>query len=239
MSTSAIVVRELHRTYGTGNAAVHALRGVSLSIDDGEVVALVGPSGSGKTTLLNCIAGLDRPDRGTVEVLATDVASLDYEAAVAWRRASVAIVFQATGLLPHLSARENVDIMLRLRGVERRERGERVDAALDALGLTAHADHRPAELSGGQQQRAALARALASRPELLIADEPTGQLDSETSEMVLAALRTHASTHGTTMLLATHDRQVVSTVDRSVELSDGATVTSAAAEAVGSTGVSR
>ena len=218
---SAILVREVHRTYGNGATAVHALRAVDFSIATGEIVALTGPSGSGKTTLLNCLLGLDRPDNGTITIFGNDLHTMTYEQCVTWRRRDVAIVFQATGLLPHLTARENVDMVLRLRGVEASERAERIEAAFAALGLEAHADHRPSQLSGGQRQRVSLARAISARPALLIADEPTGELDSETTAQVLAVLTSAARTAGTTMLLATHDRAVEAVADRTLRLSDG------------------
>lgn len=217
----AIVARDLRRTYGQGHNRVHALQGASLNVDRGEMVALVGPSGSGKTTLLNCLVGLDRPESGATQVLGTSIEDLDYEAAVAWRRNHVAIVFQATGLLPHLTARENIDIVLRIRGVARRERRTRSVAALDQMGIGEFAEHRPAELSGGQQQRVSLARALASQPALLIADEPTAQLDIDTTVTVLHELRAAASAIGTTVLIATHDVTAQDFADRSVRMLDG------------------
>lgn len=217
----AIVARDLRRIYGQGHNRVHALQGASLNVDRGEMVALVGPSGSGKTTLLNCLVGLDRPESGATQVLGTSIEDLDYEAAVAWRRNHVAIVFQATGLLPHLTARENIDIVLRIRGVARRERRTRSVAALDQMGIGEFAEHRPAELSGGQQQRVSLARALASQPALLIADEPTAQLDIDTTVTVLHELRAAASAIGTTVLIATHDVTAQDFADRSVRMLDG------------------
>ena len=216
-----IAAEALRRTYGQGNNRVHALQGASLTVNAGEMVALVGPSGSGKTTLLNCIVGLDRPESGATRVLGTTIEDLDYEGAVSWRRDHVAIVFQATGLLPHLTARENIDIVLRIRGVGRRERRSRSTDALDQLGIGEFADYRPAELSGGQQQRVSLARALASRPALLIADEPTAQLDTDTTVTVLHELRTAAAAAGTTVLIATHDVTAQAFADRSVRMLDG------------------
>ncbi len=215
---------DLHRHYGEGDRVVHALRGASVQVRRGEIVALSGPSGSGKTTLLNCLAGLDTPTSGAVNVLDQNIAALSYEERVEWRRQNVAIVFQTTGLLPHLSAAENVDIVLRIRGLSRSDRKDRVAEALADLGLADLSTHRPGELSGGQQQRVSLARAIASRPALLIADEPTGQLDSETTSKVTSRLHDAARTHGITMLMATHDREVESMADRVMRLVDGVAI---------------
>lgn len=224
MSDQPVVIRavDLRRVYGEGEQQVHALRGATLSVSAGEIVAVSGPSGSGKTTLLNCLVGLDSPTDGQLTVLGQDLADLAYEDRVGWRREHMAIVFQATGLLPHLSAAENVDVVLRIRGVGRVERKRRVDEALDQLGIGALHSHRPGELSGGQQQRVSLARALASRPSLLVADEPTGQLDSDTSAMVLEQLRQAASEHVLTIVMSTHDRAAEASADRVLHLVDGA-----------------
>ena len=220
--STEIAIHDLHRTYGTGSAAVHALRGASLRVRAGERVALVGPSGSGKTTLLNCMLGLDVADAGSVDVFGVTVTSLAYEAAVDWRRDEVAIVFQTPGLLRHLSAAENVDLVLRMRGVNRTQRRDRTANAFERLGIADFATHRPGELSGGQRQRVALARAVATQPRLLIADEPTGELDSDTTAAVLEQLQIMTAEHGTTLIVATHDRSVESWADRTLRLSDGA-----------------
>ncbi len=221
-NSAAIEVTGLARTYGSGDAAVRALRGVDFSVSSGEFVALTGPSGSGKTTLLNCLLGLDRGDSGSIEVLGTAIDQLSYEQAVEWRRQNIAIVFQATGLIPHLSGHENVDVVLRIKEqLSRSERRDRVDATLDALGIGDLANHLPEEMSGGQRQRFAIARALVARPAVLIADEPTGELDSDTAQAVLAVLRTEASNAGTTMVIATHDSLVADSASRLVAMSDG------------------
>lgn len=219
--TDQLIVEELRHTYGAGATAVEVLRGVSFTVDRGEIVGLVGPSGSGKTTLLNCIAGLDSPTSGTVSAFGTTVDALDDEEVVSWRRSSVAIVFQAAGLLGHLSARENIDMALRARGVGRADRKARVLETLRGLRLVEHSDHRPAELSGGQQQRVSLARAIAAQPDLMIADEPTGQLDSDTAVLALEYLRAVAADHRMTVLIATHDPTVLDYVDRVVHLRAG------------------
>lgn len=217
----AINATDVYRTYGEGDRAVNALRGAWLTIQPGELVALSGPSGSGKTTMLNCLAGLDSPTAGRVVVLGQDLAELSYEDGVEWRRQNMSIVFQSTGLLPHLTAAENVDIVLRIRGIERGARKERVERSLADLGLADLANHRPDELSGGQQQRVSLARAIASRPRILIADEPTGQLDSETTNLVISQLHELAQAHDITLLMATHDRAVEDMADRVVAMVDG------------------
>ena len=175
-----VSARGLSRTYGSSPTPVHAVRDVSFDVSPGEMVALVGRSGSGKTTLLNLLGGLDRPDSGTVQVDGVEVTELDDAGLSELRRETVSYVFQTFGLLPALTAAENVGVPLRLRRTPVAEREERVDLLLDLVGLRDHALQRPSELSGGQQQRVAIARALAGSPRLLIADEPTGQLDAET-----------------------------------------------------------
>lgn len=214
-------VRGLGRTYGSGPTAVHALRDVSLDVAPGEMVALVGRSGSGKTTLLNMVGGLDRPDTGTVHVDGVVVTDLDDDGLSRLRRDSVSYVFQTFGLVPVLTAAENVGVPLRLRRTPVAERDARVALLLELVGLRDHADQRPAELSGGQQQRVAIARALAGSPRLLVADEPTGQLDAETGLSVMALLRALVDSEGVTALVSTHDPVMMSLADRVVSISDG------------------
>ena len=216
-----VSVRGVDRTYGTGRAAVHALRGVSFDVAPGEMVALVGRSGSGKTTLLNVVGGLDRADAGTVRVGDAEVTSLDDAGLVGLRRDTVAFIFQTFGLVPILSAAENVGIPLRLRSLPVVDRERRVRLLLDLVGLGAHADHRPDELSGGQQQRVAIARALAGSPRLLIADEPTGQLDSETGLAVMALIRAVVEAEGMTAIVSTHDPVMIGLADRAIRIVDG------------------
>ncbi|KQS57082.1 ABC transporter [Geodermatophilus sp. Leaf369] len=212
---------DVHRSFGHGATAVHALRGVSLQIAPGELVALVGRSGSGKTTLLNLVGGLDRPDAGTVTVAGTDVGALDDDGLVTLRRDVVSSVFQTFGLVPVLTAAENVGVPLRLRRLPAAEREQRVARLLDLVGLTPHATQRPDELSGGQQQRVALARALAGSPRLLVADEPTGQLDRETGLAVMALVRGIVEAEGVTALVSTHDPVMIALADRAVQVVDG------------------
>ncbi|WP_235978767.1 MULTISPECIES: ABC transporter ATP-binding protein [Streptomyces] len=211
----------LHRSYGTGSTRVEALRGVGFEVPRGELVALKGRSGSGKTTLLNLVGGLDTPDEGRVTVDGTDLSGLDEQGLLRLRRDSIGFVFQSYGLIPILTAAENVGVPLRLRGTDPREREERVALLLSLVGLTDHAAQRPGELSGGQCQRVAIARALANRPVLLIADEPTGQLDAETGLAMMELLRAVVRSEGVTALVATHDTQLLDLADRVLELSDG------------------
>jgi putative ABC transport system ATP-binding protein len=219
--TSLVVVENVTRSFARGSSRVEALRGISLSLDGGEVVALVGRSGSGKTTLLNVIGGLDRADEGHVVVDGQKLGDLDQGGLLRLRRERIGFVFQSFGLLPFLSARENVGVPLRMLRRPAAEREQRVAELLDTVGLGDHTKQRPAELSGGQQQRIAIARALATRPRLLLADEPTGQLDSETGQQVIALLRDLVHESGSAALVATHDPALVSFADRVLHLRDG------------------
>jgi len=221
MTTDYLDVHEVHRTFRTGATEVHALRGVSLTAAPGELVAVRGRSGSGKTTLLNVIGGLDRPDQGRVVLDGADVTAMSDDELLAVRRGTVAYVFQSFGLVPILTARENVGIPLRLNEIEPSEREDRVAAALEHVGLTGHVNQRPGELSGGQQQRVALARALAARPGLLLADEPTGQLDSETGREIMMLIARLAKEETMTTVVTTHDPVLLSIADRVVEIVDG------------------
>ena len=216
-----VTVNEVVRTFGTGHTATRALRGVSFTVPAGELVALRGRSGSGKTTLLNIVGGLDRPDQGRVEVAGHDVTALPERERLRLRRETVAFIFQSFGLIPILSAAENVGVPLRIAGRPADEREERVRLMLDIVGLSPHARQRPAELSGGQQQRVAIARALAGRPDLLLADEPTGQLDSETAKQIMRLLRVVVQSERVTALVATHDPNLIDLADRVLYLEDG------------------
>jgi putative ABC transport system ATP-binding protein len=220
-AVNMVSVTGVTRTFGSGPAATRALRGVTFDIPRGQLVALRGRSGSGKTTLLNIIGGLDLPDEGTVCVDGRDVAAMTERERMDLRRSCVAFIFQSFGLIPFLSAAENVGIPLRITGMPARAREERVSLMLDIVGLAGHARQRPGELSGGQQQRVAIARALAGRPELLIADEPTGQLDSETAGQIMRLLRTVVRSEGVTALVATHDPALIGIADAVLHLEDG------------------
>ena len=221
-----VAARDVSRTFGSGDTAVHALRGVSLTVGEGQLVAVRGRSGSGKTTLLNVIGGLDAPTGGTVHVAGQDVTAMAERERVMLRRGTVAFIFQSFGLIPMLSASENVGIPLRITGTEPRQREERVRLLLSVVGLEEHARQRPNELSGGQQQRVAIARALATSPRLLIADEPTGQLDSETGRQIMRLLRTVVRSEGITALVATHDALLTDLADDVLALEDGRLVVS-------------
>jgi putative ABC transport system ATP-binding protein len=212
---------ELVRDYPSGDSVVHALRGIDLRVARGQLVAVRGRSGSGKTTLLNLLGGLDRPTSGRVVVDGLEISSLGERQLVEARRRVVAFIFQAFGLVPILSAAENVEVPLRLVSTPGRERDERVAELLDLVGLGERARHRPHELSGGEQQRVAIARALANRPRLLLADEPTGQLDSETGHRIMALLRNVVRREGITAIVATHDPMMLDVADRVLELRDG------------------
>ncbi len=210
------------RTYRVGTREVHALRGIHLSVGHGELVALRGRSGSGKTTLLNCIGGLDQPTAGQVWIERQEVAHLSEQARVNLRRRRIGFVFQSFALLPIYSAAENIDMMLRLAGVTaRRERQQRVEYVLRLVGLKKWANHRPYELSGGQQQRVAIARALVTRPALILADEPTGELDSATGLQIMELFREIVDREQTTILIATHNLAVDMFADRVCHLEDG------------------
>ncbi|MCF0096484.1 putative ABC transporter ATP-binding protein YknY [Micromonospora sp. MH99] len=214
-------VSGVSRTFGRGEHAVQAVRDVSFSANRGELVAIRGRSGAGKTTLLNIIGGLDRPDSGQVMVAGHDVTSAGEAELLRLRRGTVGFVFQTFGLVPILSAAENVGVPLRLAQVPAAEREQRVAVLLELVGLGGHAAQRPYELSGGQQQRVAVARALANEPDLLIADEPTGQLDSETGRSIMDLLRAVVHARGMTALVATHDPALIDLADRVLVLRDG------------------
>jgi ABC-type lipoprotein export system ATPase subunit len=223
-ATDLVRTEALTRVYRVGARQVHALQGISMAVKPGQFVALRGRSGSGKTTLLNCIAGLDQPTSGHVWLEGRDLARLPERKRVRLRRQRIGFVFQSFALLPTYSAWENVDLMLRLAGVRRRERRHRVDQVLGLVGLQKWAGHRPFELSGGQQQRLAIARALSTRPALILADEPTGELDSATGQQILELLRQVVEREGTTVLMATHDLTVDLFADRVYHLEDGCIV---------------
>ncbi len=218
----AIQTENLWRIYKIGHdIEVPALRGLDLQIEPGHYIALKGRSGSGKTTLLNCLSGLDRPTEGGVQVLGHDLSELSDRQLTQWRREQLGFVFQSFGLLPTLSAYENVELMLRITGTRARERQDRAMYCLDLVGLRKWADHRPYELSGGQQQRVAIARALANSPLLILGDEPTGELDSETAREILGLFQRIVHEEKITILIASHDPLVDDYVDTILQLKDG------------------
>jgi putative ABC transport system ATP-binding protein len=219
---------ELRRVYGEGETAVEALRGVTVAVPSGQFAAIMGPSGSGKSTLMHLLAGLDRPTAGSVFVDGAELTNLDDRALTRLRRDRLGFVFQAFNLVPVLSAEENIMLPLTLSG--KKPDREWLTTLIDAVGLGDRLTHRPAELSGGQQQRVAVARALIHRPAVVFADEPTGNLDSESSDAVLALLRQAVDDFGQTVVVVTHDAHAASVADRIVVLSDGRVVHDGAGE---------
>jgi putative ABC transport system ATP-binding protein len=223
-SVPMVQTHDLVREFTVGSGVIRAVARISMRVGRGELVAVVGRSGSGKTTLLSLIGALDRPTSGSVLVAGEPVSEMAERELVRFRRRSIGFIFQAFGLLPILSAAENVEIPLRLVGAEPKQRMERVAELLDLVGLGERANHRPYELSGGEQQRVAIARSLANRPNLLLADEPTGQLDSQTGHGIMALVRAIVRGEGTTGIVATHDPALIGLADRVIELRDGRVV---------------
>ncbi len=221
MSNSTVTCVQLTRTYHQEAVPVHALRGVDFSMSPGEFVSLSGPSGSGKSTLLNLIGGLDTPDAGTIDIAGERLNGLSAGQLSDLRLHKLGFVFQAYNLIPVLSAQENVEFIMQLQGVGAAERAERARAILQRLGLAGMEDRRPGELSGGQQQRVAIARAVVTEPVLLLADEPSANLDSSTTEELLELLRDLNEQHGVTILTATHDPMVMGYAKRQVLMRDG------------------
>ncbi len=222
MTTATLAVAtDVTKTFHTGAVEVPALRGVTLEVRAGDFLALVGPSGSGKTTLLNLLGALDRPSAGKLEVLGRDLGTMTKGERAQLRLTSLGFVFQAYNLVPVLTAAENVELILELQGVAAAERRKRALEVLGDLGLADLADRRPTELSGGQQQRVAVARAIASRPRLVLADEPTANLDGKNAEQLMALMRTLSDKHGTTFVFSTHDPRVIAHASRIVTLEDG------------------
>ena len=220
-SVPVVEVVDLVREFGAGSTSIRAVDGITFRVEPGELVAVRGRSGSGKTTLLSLIGTLDRPSQGSVHVTGMPVSEMPERELVGFRRRTIGFIFQAFGLLPILSAAENVEIPLRLVAAEPRARDARVAELLDLVGLAGRANHRPHELSGGEQQRVAIARALANSPRLLLADEPTGQLDSHTGRDIMALIRSIIRSEGTTAIVATHDPALIDLADRVLELRDG------------------
>jgi putative ABC transport system ATP-binding protein len=218
---SVVLAEDLVRTYGSGETEVHAVAGVSIEVAAGELTVVRGPSGSGKTTLLNLLGGLDRPTSGTVQVGGLELTTAGEAELDEVRRRDIGFVFQSFALLPVLSAAENVEVPLRIQGVAVAERDARVAELLELVGLADHANQRPYELSGGQQQRVGIARALASSPRLLIADEPTGQLDSGTALQMMRLIADLVHGQGVAAVVSTHDPRMADFADRMLQLSDG------------------
>jgi len=220
-----IETKDLWRIYRSKTGAeIPALRGVNLGVEAGTFVTLKGRSGSGKTTLLNCLAGLDKPTSGSATVLGHDMMQMSDAEATVWRREQVGLIFQSFGLLPTLSAYENIELLLRIKGDEYETRHKRSLECLEMVGLSKWKDHRPYEMSGGQQQRVAVARALANDAKLILADEPTGELDSKTTRELLTFFRELVETHHITMLMVSHDPLVDANVHEVLMLKDGVVI---------------
>jgi len=215
----AVTASALTRTYGEGDSAVHALRGVSLDLPSGQFTAVMGPSGSGKSTLMHLLAGLDTPSSGTVSVAGMDITNMKDRELTRLRRKHIGFVFQSFNLLPQLTARENILLPASLAG--RSVDKARLRDLAELLGIVDRLRHLPSELSGGQQQRVAIARAMLGRPEVIFADEPTGNLDSASSEQVLELLRTAVREFGQTTVMVTHDPHAASYADRIISMADG------------------
>jgi putative ABC transport system ATP-binding protein len=216
---AVVSARDLVRRYGDGDTAVHALRGVSLDIARGQLTAVMGPSGSGKSTLMHILAGLDQPTEGEVTIAGIDITNLDDTALTTLRRDHIGFIFQFFNLLPMLTAAENIALPLKLAG--QRPDPQWLEELVETVGLTDRLSHRPSELSGGQQQRVAVARALASRPSVMFADEPTGNLDSTTSGEILTLMRESVDVLGQTTVMVTHDAHAAAIADRVLFLADG------------------
>jgi putative ABC transport system ATP-binding protein len=218
---NVIETKDLRKTFGEGELAVHALDGLSMSIEKGEFTALVGPSGSGKTTLLNLIGGLDSPTSGEVILNGQDISQIKKSEMTNFRQNNIGFVFQAYNLIPVLSAYENAEFIMMLQGVEEKERKERVFKLLKEVGLEGKEDNRPGELSGGQQQRVAVVRALAAQPAYILADEPTANLDSKSTADLLDLMYRLNQEENMTFVFATHDQRVIDRAQRVITIDDG------------------
>ena len=216
-----ISIQDLSKSFTKGKTTITPLQGLSLEVPRGEFLALMGPSGSGKTTLLNLIAGIDSPTSGTLSIDGRDIASLSRSALTRWRSRHVGYIFQLYHLVPILSAYENVELPLLLTKLSKKERRQKILAALDLVGLADRASHRPTELSGGQEQRVAIARAIVHDPGLLVADEPTGDLDRQSADSILRLLNQLAADHTKTILMVTHDPKAAAAAHRTLHLEKG------------------
>ncbi len=222
---SVITATQIKKTYNPKTIPVHALRGVDLNIEKGEFTAIVGPSGSGKTTLLNIIGGLDRPTEGMIKVGGKDISTLSDNQLIDFRKKYIGFVFQAYNLIPVFTARENIEFVMLLQKKSKTERNNRVLELLSAVGMTDKIDKRPSELSGGQQQRVAVARALASKPTFILADEPTANLDSKSTSDLLDIMAQLNKEENITFVFSTHDQRVIERARRVITLDDGIIIT--------------
>jgi putative ABC transport system ATP-binding protein len=224
MKEAVIQATNLHKTYDETAVPVHALRGLNIVIEKGEFTAIVGPSGSGKSTLLNIIGGLDNPSEGDVRVDGQDITQLRPNKLIEFRKNNIGFVFQAYNLVPVLTAKENIELIMLLQGKSKKERDERTSHLLEAVGLSDRGGNRPSELSGGQQQRVAVARALASKPALVLADEPTANLDSASTSNLLDIMERLNTEEQITFVFSTHDQRVIDRARRVVTIEDGVVV---------------
>lgn len=222
---SFIEIKNLSKSYTKGKVAIKPLEELTLTVEQGDFLALMGPSGSGKTTLLNLVAGIDSPTSGTLNIGGHNIAQLSRAQLAKWRSEHVGYIFQLYHLVPILSAFENVELPLLLTKLSKAERREKVNSALELVGLADRASHRPTELSGGQEQRVAIARAIVHNPGLLVADEPTGDLDRDSADSILALLASLADDHGKTIIMVTHDPKAAAAAKRTLHLEKGQLVT--------------
>lgn len=218
---SIITTNNLHKVYDETTVPVHAVNGVSLEFNQGEFTAIIGPSGCGKTTLLNLIGGLDKPTKGEVIIDGTNITKLKQTEIIDFRLKNIGFVFQAYNLIPVLTAKENIEFIMQLQGIPKKKRDKRVIDLLEAVGLKDRMNNRPSELSGGQQQRVAVARALASKPKFVLADEPTANLDSKSTNNLLDIMLKLNEVEGTTFIFSTHDSRVMQRAHRLISLEDG------------------
>ncbi len=217
----AVVVKDLNKIFKIGSTEIRAIRGLNLTVEEGEMIALVGPSGSGKTTLLNIIGGLDKASAGSVDVLGMEITSYEPEGLVEYRRKTVGHIFQTLNLIPTLTAAENVELPMVALGASKDEKANRVKELIDVVGLGDRMNHKPVELSGGEQQRVAIAAALANDPPMILADEPTGELDTATAKIIVDYLREVNEDFGKTIIMVTHDPNAARAADRILNIRDG------------------
>ncbi|MFM8271735.1 MAG: ABC transporter ATP-binding protein [Gemmata sp.] len=233
MTQPIVQVRDLHKSFTRGTESIHVLRDLTLDVAEAEFLALMGPSGSGKTTLLNLIAGLDTPTDGTINVGENVISSMSESELARWRTRHVGFVFQFYYLLPVLTAYENVELPLLLLDLTKEQRKKQVETALDLVGLSNRMDHRPGQLSGGQQQRVGIARAMVTDPTLIVADEPTGDLDTKSADEILQLVEVLRSQLGKTIIMVTHDPKAAARAQRILHLEKGQLVLDTAAAPVG------